>query len=231
MHCNAASFAQSFCAGKKRKRVSLAAHPEEDQVKARKLSLCQFVMRSKVLVVLLGGIFCHRVLAFDASDLLGFQRRLGNHRLGGHAEIAIRVVRLYVALVAEEHMHLVPKDEGAQSWIIDEQAVEELGCGTSGQGYVEGALFSYGGRRYFDKFLGAAIRDRGTVRQDSNFGFGLVVDHTIRCYLFMAPALFRFSVAVAELFASSSSSPIFRHARPSRAMSSSASFGPQEPDG
>ena len=59
---------------------------------------------------LFGGVFGLGVLAFDARDLLRFQRRLGNHRLSGHTEIAIRVVWLYVSLVAEEKMHFLPRD-------------------------------------------------------------------------------------------------------------------------
>src|ERR1700675_2803479 len=144
MHRNAASFAQGFCARKNRQRVSFVAHPEKDQVKARKLAICQFEIRSKVLVVLLGGIFGYGILAFDARDLLGLQWRFGNQRFSGHAKIAISMVRLNMALVTKKKMHVVPGDEGAESGIIDEQAVEKLGCGSASQGHVEGSLFFYG---------------------------------------------------------------------------------------
>src|SRR6266567_6254964 len=88
--------------------MTLTAHSHKQQIKARELTGFQLEMRSDCFLIFASSLSCVRVFAFNTRNLVCLQWNLGKHRLGGHAEIAVRVAGTDVSFIAEEHLYFIP---------------------------------------------------------------------------------------------------------------------------
>ena len=89
--------------------MPFVSHAEKDKVKRGSISGGQMEVGMQLLLVFQGGLLSVRVLGLDTMHLFRFQRSFGDHGLRRHAEIAVGMSGLHVALIAEEQLYLVPR--------------------------------------------------------------------------------------------------------------------------
>src|SRR5262249_47841989 len=150
--------------GEKRKHVALIAHADESDVEAWKLTGRKFEKRSEELLVLLRGFFGIGIFGSDAMHLLGLERKLREHRLVGHAKVAIFVVRRDMTLVAEEDESLVPRHDGKVGF-GGEQGIESFWSRAAGKCDGEASIQLNGGIRGGEDEFGGASRDGVDIGQ------------------------------------------------------------------
>src|SRR6267142_340593 len=103
-------------------------------------------------------------------DLFWFQGRFGNESLGGHAKVAVGMIRRNVALVAEENLHFVPGELRAKG-IAHEERVQSLRSGTAGKRYAKNAAFAHRLLRGVHKNARRLLSDGRNVRQNFDRAF------------------------------------------------------------
>ena len=163
---------ERFGAGEERKHVAFVAHADEDDVEARKLTGGETEERCEELFVFVGGFFGIGIFGFDAVDLLGLERELLQHRLVGHAEVAVFIVGGDVALVAEEDEGFFPGHDGEVGF-GGEQGIESFGSRAAGQRDGEAAVLLHGGVRGGEDEFGGASGDGVDVGEDLDFAVGV----------------------------------------------------------
>src|SRR5580693_7137207 len=150
-----ATVLKRFGAGEKRKHVAFVAHADQSDVETRKLTGRETKKRSEELFVFLRGLFGIGIFRLDAMHLLGLERELRQHRLAGHAKVAVFVVGWDTALVAEENVSLVPRHDG-KIRLAGKKGIKTLGSRAARERDGEAAVLLNGGvRGGEDEFSGA----------------------------------------------------------------------------
>src|ERR1700730_12919628 len=75
------------------------------------------------------------------------------------------------ALVAEVHVHFIPRNLRAQSGVAGQKGIQGFWSGTACEGYREGALLRNGLRCGLDEILSGAFADGVDVSQNSDIGW------------------------------------------------------------
>src|SRR5208283_450303 len=113
-------------AREERKGVTFITHAEQDQIEARKRPCLYYKVSAKSLLIFQRRLFRVRILALDARNARGLHQGLGKEGFVGHAEVAIRVIRRDVALIAEKEVHLFPGKPRAQAGIVRQKRIKAL---------------------------------------------------------------------------------------------------------
>src|SRR5580704_4343084 len=154
-------------------------HAQQHEIETRELVCFQPETCAQFLRVLLRRFRGIRILTMDAMHLLRIDRGLPEHRFHGHSEITLRIVRWYMAFVAEKKLDLLPRHHGLQQRVVCQQSVQRFGSRPAGERYRERILFSNGLPSRFDELCGGCFSDAVGIRQD--------LDFSIRAHGFSSP--------------------------------------------
>src|SRR5256885_4713585 len=117
--------AQRGGSGKERKRVAFVAHAEHHEVEAGKFAGLEGELSFEDVLVVERGFFGVCKFGLDAENLFRLDGRFGNEGFVDHAVVAVGMVGRNVAFIAEEELHFVEREPGAEGF-GDEERMERF---------------------------------------------------------------------------------------------------------